>query len=71
MAAKGDSILGGKSVYCINESQHGDAIRLAEADSESGRRVREAIATLEKSLNRNERAAVAFVLIERLRQSRD
>ena len=39
---------------------------LVEADGESGERVRRAIADLEDKLSRNERAALAFTIIERL-----
>jgi len=71
MSDRGTSILGGKSVYCINEKQLQEAVQLADESSEAGDNVRSAIASLEATLTRNERAAVAFVLIERLRQFPD
>jgi hypothetical protein len=61
------SIGGGESVYCINEAQLRDATRLAEEDPRTAPRIRRAIAELESELSRNERAALAFTLIERLR----
>ena len=61
------SILGGESVYCINEGQLSDAMRLANEDEPSSPRIQATLADLEKNLTRNERAALAFVIIERLR----
>lgn len=61
------SILGGESVYCINEGQLSDAMRLANEDETSSPRIQATLADLEKNLTRNERAALAFVIIERLR----
>jgi hypothetical protein len=60
-------ILGGESVYCINQSQLGDAKHLATEDVESAPRIQEAIKAVEAALSRNEQAALAFMLIERLR----
>ncbi len=65
------SILGGESVYCINQGQLKDAMRLAQEDETSSPRIQAALAGLEQSLTRNERAALAFVIIERLRDSRN
>ncbi len=61
------SIKGGESVYCINESQLQSALRLAHEDPESAPRIQAALRELESSLSRNERAALAFLVIERLR----
>jgi len=61
--------MGGESVYCINESQLREAFRLAEEESEAGARVRAMIEKLEGEMSRNERAALAFVLIDRLLRS--
>ncbi|HCN06635.1 MAG TPA: hypothetical protein DIT01_01795 [Lentisphaeria bacterium] len=63
------SLLGGESVYCINEAQLRDAARLADEDSESSPKIQSQLETIEASLTRNERAALAFVIIERLRKS--
>lgn len=62
-------ILGGSSVYCINKNQLSDAENLAYNDSESAPRIQAELDRLEASLSRNERAALSFVLIERLRTS--
>jgi hypothetical protein len=64
------SITGGESVYCINEGQLRDATRLANEDPLSAPRIQKAIEDLEAALTRNERAALAFTLIERLRSSK-
>lgn len=59
-------ILGGKSVYCINEGQLRDAFALAENDPEASPKIQAELARLEESMSRNERAALAFVIIDRL-----
>jgi hypothetical protein len=59
-------ILGGESVYCINEDQLRRSLELAESDPESSPKIQGAIDDLESRLSRNERAALAFVLIDRL-----
>lgn len=64
---KSASILGGKSVYCINEAQMRAAQRLAFEDPGSSRRIQDELARVEQSLSRNELAALCFLLIERLR----
>ena len=70
MTMEPKSLLGGKSVYCINEAQLAEATRLAEEDPESAPRIRELIERIEERCDRNERAALAFTLIERLRSSK-
>jgi hypothetical protein len=69
MSTQAPSILGGESVYCINHAQVDEALRLAEQDAEAAPRIQEVLRMVERSLTRNERAALAFVLIERLRSS--
>lgn len=64
------SLLGGESVYCINQGQLKDAMRLANEDKTSAPKIQAALADVELKLTRNERAALAFVLIERLREAR-
>ena len=63
------SLLGGESVYCINEGQLRDATRLADEDPESSPKIQSQLEAIEASLTRNERAALAFFIIERLRKS--
>lgn len=69
MSMKPIDILGGHSVYCINEDQLRRAFELAQRDPESSPRIQAALGGLESTLSRNERAALAFVLIDRLRNS--
>jgi hypothetical protein len=69
MAVKPIELLGGESVYCINRSQLESARRLAEGDPVAAPRIQEAIRDLEERLSRNERAALAFVVIDRLLKS--
>jgi len=65
------SLLGGESVYCINEAQLKEAVRLSEGDNASAPRLQRLIETIETECNRNERAALAFTLIQRLRTATD
>lgn len=69
MSVKPLDLTGGKSVYCFNSHQLNKAFELFEEQSESGQRIREAVETMEKDLSRNERAAMAFVIIDRLSKS--
>ena len=65
------SILGGDSVYCINEAQMNQAKQLAEKDPESSIKIKSMIKGLESDFTRNERAALAFTIIDNLRGNRD
>ena len=65
------SILGGDSVYCINEAQMRDAQRLAKEDPESSDKIQFQLKEIENALSRNERAALAFTIIENLRGNRE
>ena len=60
------SLLGGESVYCINRGQLDEAFRLADEDPEASPRIQRKIEEIEQSMSRNERAALAFVVIDRL-----
>ena len=71
MAITPISILGGDSVYCINEAQMQDAKRLVNEDSESSEKIQSELEKLESDFSRNERAALAFTIIENLREDRD
>ena len=57
---------GGESVYCINEAQIREAFALASENPETGPRIRQEIERLEGTLSRNELAALAFVVIDKL-----
>ena len=63
-------LLGGKSVHCINEQQMAEAWRLAEDEPGSSEKIQSVLERVEATLTRNERAALAFVLISRLKESR-
>lgn len=71
MPVKPTSILGGESVYCINEAQLQEAVRLSENDPESAPRLQGLLSKIESECTRNERAALAFTLIQRLRTATD
>jgi hypothetical protein len=60
-------LLGGKSVHCINEQQMAEARRLAENDPASSPKIQAALKSVEVGLSRNELAALAFVIIQRLK----
>jgi hypothetical protein len=62
-------LTGGKSVHCISEFQMEEAVRLAEQDEVSSERIQEALDELEENLNRNELAALSFLIIRRLKNS--
>ncbi|MEP0828953.1 MAG: hypothetical protein HRF51_10565 [bacterium] len=66
MSLKPIEIMGGESVYCINEGQLQKAYELAMSDSDSANRINAQLKTLEEKLTRNERAALSFLLIDRL-----
>ena len=64
-------LTGGKSVYCLNQQQLDRALALAAEDSPAGARIRDAVARLETGCSRNERAAIAFVLIGHVQDTAD
>lgn len=61
-----EQITGGESVYCINEAQMRRTKEMMENDAESSERLQDMLKVLETRLNRNELAALAFTIIERL-----
>jgi len=66
MAVRSVDITGGESVYCINQAQLEAAFRLAREDPQAAPRIERLLAGIENDLSRNEQAARAFVLIDRL-----
>lgn len=62
-------IIGAESIYCIDEIQLRKAIRLSQGDAPSATKIQSAKKILEADLSRNERAALAFLLIDNLRNS--
>ncbi len=71
MSIQPQDITGGKSVYCFNQQQLDGAFRLFASEQEPGVRLREEVARIEAAYTRNERAALAFVLIDRLSKTLD
>ena len=69
MALNPIPLLGGKSVHCINEQQMAEAVRLVEKDPATSEKIGLRLKELEAELTRNERAALAFVIIQRLKDS--
>lgn len=69
MSVRPIELLGGESVYCINQAQLKSAFRLANEDPATAPKIQAELAALEGRLNRNERAALAFVMIDRLLKS--
>lgn len=69
MSVKPIELMGGESVYCINQSQLKNAFKLAFEDPQTAPRIQAEIKDLETRLSRNERASLAFVLIDRLLKS--
>jgi hypothetical protein len=69
MAVGSVDITGGESVYCINQAQLEAAFRLARDNPQAAPRIDRLLAAIENDLSRNEQAALAFVLIDRLLNS--
>lgn len=69
MSVKPIDLTGGKSVFCFNEAQFTKATELARSEGETGDRIRALIDLLEKDYTRNERAALAFVVIDKLNRT--
>ncbi|SYZ71831.1 conserved hypothetical protein [Candidatus Zixiibacteriota bacterium] len=66
MSMKEIDLTGGESVYCINEGQLEKAYELVMANTVTADKVNAHLKRLEERLDRNERAALAFILIDRL-----
>lgn len=62
-------ILGGKSVFCINEEQMKEAARIRKEDRATAQKLESILSKIERDLTRNEQAALAFTLIERLKNN--
>ena len=71
MAVRSVDITGGESVYCINQAQLEAAFRLARDDPQAAARIERLLSAIENDLSRNEQAALAFVLIDRLLNTSD
>ncbi|OQX29915.1 MAG: hypothetical protein B0D92_01165 [Spirochaeta sp. LUC14_002_19_P3] len=62
-----EQLTGGESVYCINQAQMSRTRDMLFAENSTGERLRSILDDLECRLSRNERAALAFTIIERLK----
>ena len=69
MAVQPVDITGGESVYCINQAQLNAAFQLVKENPTSGPKIQSMKNSIIENLNRNERAALAFVLIDELLKS--
>ena len=71
MSTKPIEITGGESVYCFNQGQLKSAYDLVMKNKESAGRLRPILKQLRTDLTRNEQAALAFVMIDRLLKNPD
>lgn len=69
MATQSIDITGGDSVYCINQTQLEAAFNLSQQDPESSPKISAVLTAIQDDLTRNEQAALAFVLIDKLLKS--
>ncbi len=69
MAHETIPLLGGKSVHCINEQQMEEAVRLTEEDPISAPKIGQILKEVETTLTRNEQAALAFMIIKKLKET--
>ena len=70
MALKPIEVSGGESYYCINEAQLKKAYELAQSNTNSSSRIQMFLERISGGLDRNEQAALAFVLIDQLLNSK-
>ena len=66
MAMQPIDLTGGKSVYCFNETQIKSAYDLVFEQPDTAAKLQAELERMEKDMTRNERAALAFVIIDRL-----
>jgi hypothetical protein len=62
-------LTGSPSYFCISQQQMTDAYTLAFEDQGSASQIQTVLDMLERQLDRNQQAALAFVLIDKLLQS--
>lgn len=70
MGLKEIDFSGGESVYCINEVQLKKAFELVKAAPESAQKINGILDQIERGFSRNERAALSFILVDRLLRSK-
>ena len=66
MSVEPTVLTGGESVYCINRAQLEKAHAMVGEDSAVRDKIEGILSDLQQRFDRNERAALAFVLIDRL-----
>lgn len=71
MAMQPIDLTGGKSVYCFNETQIKSAYDLVFESEDTAPGLQAELERLETEFSRNERAALAFVVIDRLLKTPD
>ncbi len=70
MSLKEVDLTGGESVYCINEAQLKRAFEMVRTSPETSEKVNKLIEQIERDFSRNERAALSFILVDRLLKKR-
>ena len=70
MGLKEVDFSGGESVYCINEVQLKKAFDLVKSNPESAGKINAVLEQIESGFSRNERAALSFILVDKLLRSR-
>ena len=70
MSLKEIDFSGGESVYCINEVQLKKAFDLVKNDPDSAKKINGLLDQIETGFSRNERAALSFILVDRLLRSK-
>jgi len=66
MSLKEIDLTGGESVYCINQVQLKKAFDLVKSNPDSADKINALLDTIEREFSRNERAALSFILVDRL-----
>lgn len=66
MSLKEVDLTGGESVYCINQVQLKKAFDLVKNNGESAEKINALLEKIETDFSRNERAALSFILVDRL-----
>ena len=70
MSLKEVDLTGGESVYCINQVQLKKAFDLVKNNGESAEKINALLEKIETDFSRNERAALSFILVDRLLRSK-
>lgn len=70
MSLKEIDFSGGDSVYCINQVQLKKAFDLVKNDADTGRKINALLEQIERDFSRNERAALSFILVDKLLRTR-